>query len=443
MAVAGLWAGVAHAWEEAAMRERRDAEAKGQRPWRHPAGGPGVAGVKDVWARRETHLRAALALLPADFEAHQQLGEVLAAAGRRAEAVQELLAARRVAPTASDEARIWFRIAGERTRLGAYDLALDAYARQLALGDVDPQALTNSAELEMALGRLEDAIVRYREAVAIEERDSDRRSHVQGLALGYFGLAVALDRDNRPAAAREAVGRALALDSGLAVLHLAEERGGDLFFVPPGDVAYYVGVAREAQGRADDAAAAFRDYLRVADPRYAGRARDHLARLASGGAGGKGSVPPAAAPPDAGRLRLRVVHEATVVADGPLVAPLIDAAWRLDPRLLDACLSDVAGNPAGAGTAGAGTPREFKLTLDVDIDAGGRVSRASVQPSLDPPAGSAAMEQTSTVAPSRVALGSCIENAVRERFRVSRPARKRSTRARIELVLAPVASMGQ
>jgi tetratricopeptide (TPR) repeat protein len=429
---------VARAPEREASDERRQAFAEAQRL---ALGGSDVdRAVKSAASRAKTeaHLRRALDFLPGDFEARRQLGELYAASGRSRDAAREFERARRLAPTPVDEARVWFRIANERSRFGAYDEALDAYSRALAFADPEPAALSNSAELLMALGRLTEAIDRYREAVAIEERERDRRSHIQGLALGYFGLAVALDRDGRPAAASEAIGRALALDAGLSVLRLAEQGGGDLFFVPPGDVFYYLGLARQAQGRADDAAAAFRNYLRGATGPYARKAREHLARLDRGRVdphkGATTGAPTGAAtntsePPRG--VRLRVIHEATLVADGPLVAPLIDAAWRLDPRLLDACLSDViltgvAAHDGAHGDEPAGRVREFKLSLDLNIDHNGRVVAVSV---AAPPE-----------LPSPVAA--CIDDAVRTRLRVSRPARRKSTRAHVELVLAPAEPSG-
>jgi tetratricopeptide (TPR) repeat protein len=418
---AALWSAVARAPEREAANERRQAFAEVQRL---ALGGSDVgdhatkgAGSQ---ARAETHLRRALNLFPADFEARRQLGELYAANGRPRDAAREFEGARRMAPTPLDEARVWFRIANERSRFAAYDEALDAYSRALAFADPEPTALNNSGELLMALGRLGEAIDRYREAIAIEERERDRRSHIQGLALGTFGLAVALDRDGRAVAADEAMGRAPALDAGLSVLRLAEQGSGDLFFVPPGDVFYYLGLARQAQDRTDDAAAAFRNYLRSATGPYARRARDHLARLERDRANRRS--PAAARTPEPARgVRLRVIHEATLVADGPLVAPLIDAAWRLDPGLLDACLSDVVlTGAAGPGDEPAAAPRGFKLSLELNIDDSGRVTAVKVDA---PPA-----------LPSDVA--SCIDSAVRTRLRVSRPTRRKPTRAHVELVLA-------
>ena len=67
----------------------------------------------------------------------------------------------------------------------------------------------------------------------------------------YYGLAVALDREGQTVAAREMMRAALAHDPAAAVLKAASQAGpgGDLFFVPDGDVFYYLGLAAEAEGR--------------------------------------------------------------------------------------------------------------------------------------------------------------------------------------------------
>lgn len=295
----------------------------------------------------------------------------------------------------------------------------------------------------MARGELTAAIDRYREAVAIEERAPNRREHLQGMALGYFGLAVALDRQGAALASREAMGRALALDPGLTVLRVAgqldggDAADGDVFFVPRGEVFYYLGLARETQGRAADASASFRDYLRVATGRYAAQAREHLARL-------MGQATPDTSqdrsPPDAPRRSAggvhpdgrgrpsgvgRVLHQATLRADGPLVAPLIDAAWRLYPRLLDACLLELAA-PAASGAEPGSSPRQWKVSLEMRIEDSGRVGAVAAK------------------APPELGeeLPRCIETAVLQQFRVSRPARKKPTLVRMELVLAPAPAGG-
>lgn len=413
----------------------------------------------------EAELRQRLRSVPGDFETRWRLAELLSATARPADAVRELEAAVRIAPTPLHQGRVWFRIGQERARLGRYDEALDAYERKLALGDVDAATLSKSAELLMVLGRLRDSTDRYREALEVAERRepadpaSNGREGRAQIARAYLGLAVALDRDARPIASREAIGRALALDPGLAALGWADPRagsGGD--FVPPGDAFYTLGLAREGQGRATDAAAAFQDYLRATSSGYAPQARDHLARLAaSSGAPSRGDHPREGPGGDrrepvatTGRdkpvvqstrgvrpLRLRVVHQATLSADGPLVAPMIDAAWRMDPRLvhlLEECLSSaMLPDEAQSGSNDSDAARapglaRSTLSLELRIEDTGRVSAVAV----------------SVRSPGVLGAGisPCVEAAVRGRFRVTRPALRRPTRARMELVLAPVATDG-
>jgi hypothetical protein len=349
----------------------------------------------------------------------------------------------RLAPVGDDG---WLRVARERTRAGAYEVALDAYRRRFALGEADPTLICNSAELLMALGRLDEAIEQYRESVTILEsaRDRDRREDSRAIALGYLGLAVALDRSGDPGAAREAIGRALAIDGATAVLDEAVQPDGDVFFVPPGDVFYYLGLVREAQGRGDEAAAAFRSYVDVSSAKAAGAraaggaragryvhaARDHLSRLVVG----SGDHRVARAAPFArdaiGGFALRVVHEATVEADGPLPAPLIDAAWRLNPRLLDRCLFDVdlALLPAAGDGREPGAPRRepLRLRLNVVLDADGSVSAVTAEPGVDLPP----------------TFAVCVEDEVRARLHTSHPTRRKPTRARIDVMLAPVEATG-
>jgi tetratricopeptide (TPR) repeat protein len=379
------------------------------------------------------------------YESLRQQGEALALRGRHAEAVRTFQRARRAAATPEEEARVWFRIAGEYSRMGALAPALDAYTRQQQLIPPDAVSLANAAELLMALGRLDEAVQMYREALALEEGARDRRGHLSGLALGYLGLGAALDRSDRPhaaQAAREAVGRGLALDPGLGVLRLVEQGSGDLSVIPPEDVSYYLALARLAQGRPSDAAAAFRAYIDRAskraahDPvteRYVVRARGHLTELA----GAPAPAPRRSSSPSEGR-GLRVLRTATVEAKGPIVAPLVDAAWRLEPHLLDACLADVpwsglAGPPRERGAESArpepARPEpDYRLRIEVVIDGGGRIQPSGTQ------------VQAAVTLPEGIVP--CIASALENRLRVPPPARKRPTRARIEVVLAPVEPSG-
>ncbi|HEY2728858.1 MAG TPA: tetratricopeptide repeat protein [Polyangia bacterium] len=367
-------------------------------------------------ARAEALVREALAAAPDDFDALIVLAEVSARQARPGATLAALERACPRAPRPGGETSCWFHLGVERSRQGHIAEALVAYERLIGLGDADAAAYANAAELLMAAGRLTEAEERYREAISLETPVSaaSRIETSHALTLATYGLAVLLDRAGEPEAAREMMARALALDPRHATLTAAEQPDADVFFVPEGDVYYYLGLAAEVAGDADEGAAAFQEFLRRA-PRgaWAGRARAHLDALlalsrAPGAPRAARATPPA----------LRVVAAGTVRADGPVPAPLVDAAWRARSDLLDACLV------AGVG-AGALSPREsFRLALELAIDAGGVVNEAAVK------------------APSSIdaSFARCAEAALRTGLRVPRPRRPRVTRARLELLVAPLAN---
>jgi tetratricopeptide (TPR) repeat protein len=121
----------------------------------------------------------------------------------------------------------------------------------------------------MALGRLEEAIARYREAEAAASPGD------LSWQLAEWGLGVALDRDEQGEKARVAIQRALDYDPTMA--HLTEE---GVFFEPAGDAFYYLALGHEVAGDHGEALAAWRDYV-AAQPNspWAGRVRRHVEGL--------------------------------------------------------------------------------------------------------------------------------------------------------------------
>jgi tetratricopeptide (TPR) repeat protein len=365
-------------------------------------------------AQAEALLREALALQPDDYRTLSLLADVQSIAGRPAAAAATLERARARAQLPAQEASCWFRLGVERSKLGQYAEAVADYDRQVALGEGDATVYANSAEILMALGRLSEAEDRYREAIRVDEQAPDRRAREHSLTLSYYGLAVALDRDDQPVAAREMMSRALAIDPRASKLALAQQPGSDVFFIPEGDVFYYLGLAAEVAGRSTDAEAAFREFAaRLPRSAWLPRARAHLdalAQLAARGAGAAGGAPP-----------LRVLAAGTVLASGPVPAPLVDAAWRERPQLLDACLDQA---PAAARAVAAGERSTIRLALELEIDARGSVARATAKA---PP-------------PLDEAFARCAEAAVKAGLRVPPPGpRSKLTRARMELVIGVAA----
>ncbi|MBI5480964.1 MAG: tetratricopeptide repeat protein [Deltaproteobacteria bacterium] len=167
-----------------------------------------------------------------------------------------------------------FKLGIELSRLGRFTEAITEYDRassyQAEIGRPDV-VLGNSAEAAMGAGLLDEAIRRYRLALAVPAIEP------ASTALHLFGLAVALDRDEQVYASREIMRRALDLDPHRASME--PERG--VFFVPDGDRHYYDGLAHLHAGRPPEARYAFEQFLAVLPgDQYARRARAHVAALA-------------------------------------------------------------------------------------------------------------------------------------------------------------------
>ena len=383
--------------------------------------GPTGARPPDNLARAEELLREATTLDPLDFANLFLLAELQSMRGHEADAAATLERAEPLARLPSQRSSCWFRLGLARSKLGRYREAVASYDQQIALGEADATVYSNVAELLMTLGRLGEAEERYRDAIRIDERAGDRRGREQSLAFSYYGLGVALDREGRDAASREAIGRAAALDPNLSLLRLAQQPGAEVFFIPEGDVFYYLGLAAERLGNRDDAGAAFQEYLaRQPKSPWFARARAHVeasrpdrapAPPRSNPSGSSSEAPSPAPPP-----RWRVAALATVQADGPIPAPVIDAALKLHPPHLEACFTS---DRAPRGNA------PIRLAIEVDFNADGKVSRAAVKlPKLS----SGPLDGVGAVA-------ACIESAIRTHLVVPGPTRPRPTAARVEVLL--------
>jgi len=302
----------------------------------------------------------------------------------------------------AERAAAWFRLGIVRTRLGRYREAAAAYAAVVADGAADAAVYANFAEVLMAAGRLPDAVARYRDAIsaATDLGIGDRRERVHELALAYYGLAVALDRDDQPVAAREAMLRALENDPTAAVLKIASTAGGDFFFVPEGDVLYYLGLAAEAEGRDGDAEAAFREFIAHAPrSRWAHAAESHLGKKPAArrdGRGASGAVP-------------RIIAYGTVLATGAIAAPLVDVAWREQLSILDGCLGELRMAPHAT----------MRIAIEMEVDARGKPTRVVAK----------------VPAPYDERFAHCVELAAKARLRLSLSGPARASMARTEMVI--------
>ena len=127
----------------------------------------------------------------------------------------------------------------------------------------DETVLANLAETYMMLGRLDDSIEMYRQAL----RNSRNTETV-------YGLAVALDRDERGGQARDLIlGQG---DQAMAEFH-RKVNEGSTFFVPRGEEFYYFALAYEAFGDTEKAIDFWQRYIQSgAHPEYQPRAHAHL-----------------------------------------------------------------------------------------------------------------------------------------------------------------------
>jgi tetratricopeptide (TPR) repeat protein len=160
-------------------------------------------------------------------------------------------------------------------------LAIDDYEKLLQMVDsqsVDGRSLatwlSNEAEIQMMLGDLDDAIATYTRALDSQDR-----------ALYGYGLAVALDRDGQGVKAREVMRSYAAIDQ------LRDLTEPEVFFVPAGEIHYYLALGHESLGHVAKAIAHYQKFIASgAHPQFAPRARANIRALRHRrGHGGAGS----------------------------------------------------------------------------------------------------------------------------------------------------------
>jgi tetratricopeptide (TPR) repeat protein len=146
-----------------------------------------------------------------------------------------------------------------------YQAALDR-SDGLAGARGDEQLLGNLAETYMMLGRLDDAIATYTEAINVGARVST-----------VYGLAVALDRDG----AGDQAMRYIQAQSTSGFEAFRRDYARHLiFYVPDGEANYYFALANEAFGNYGTALEFWNRYVASgAHPQFQSRAREHIEQL--------------------------------------------------------------------------------------------------------------------------------------------------------------------
>lgn len=186
---------------------------------------------------------------------------------------------------------------------------------------------SNAGESAMALGQLALAERLYRESLL---NRPDRNS------AALWGLMVALDRQGHSFASQDAATKALLVDPNLDGLV-----GPDVFFVPNGDVHYYLALAHQAAGRVRDAIKHWEEFgKQLPSSPHLPRAQQHLAVLRAQMAQFRPRVwvgrvlPPEAAPvlpPLLAQVERCYLHRAKgpALPEGPLPVMLLVAADRI------------------------------------------------------------------------------------------------------------------
>ena len=146
----------------------------------------------------------------------------------------------------------------------------------------------NLAETYMMLGRIDESIHAYKEALRHGARTAT-----------WYGLAVALDRDGRGTLARDV----MIAQTPAGYRQFREEvHNQQTFFVPHGEVFYYYALSEESLGLLDEALDHWNKFIASgAHPQYQPRAREHIDALLAKRRAGQGLPKP---PTDVYRMDL-------------------------------------------------------------------------------------------------------------------------------------------
>lgn len=197
-----------------------------------------------------------------DVRLRFDLGEVYEALDRHQLAISVLTAALKEAPTHPAAESAWVTLAYAYAKIDKPKDERDAYEKYLSLVTDDRSratAILNLAEADMRLGRIEDAVVGYREAVQLAAAlPSASSSALETGKLAVWGLAVALDRAGDPGGSAAQAKLASQMDVGQMLIG----HGQNVFFVPPYERLWYLALGATADARATTDARRALEYWR-------------------------------------------------------------------------------------------------------------------------------------------------------------------------------------
>lgn len=157
---------------------------------------------------------------------------------------------RAMEPAADSTHDLCFHLAISLSHLQRWEQTIGEYERCLSLAGPQDRSriiyLGNLGETYMAVGRLDEAIKAYEGALTFD----------QGLLHALLGLGVALERANDPVRGRRALRAGLLLDPALE-----EMTSDNVFFIPPGDGYFQLGLMLEELGRIEDARRYYTKFL--------------------------------------------------------------------------------------------------------------------------------------------------------------------------------------
>jgi len=237
------------------------------------------------------YLRDAIKLAPDRPLAHMWLGRVEGQSGNYALCAQEIGRALDSDPKFQPPPAPWsevqdaewggrYELALCRAQASEYEGAIDGLRRILASGtasDGDRAGFVHwrLGECYMALGRLDEALASLQQASRILPYSANIS----------FALAVAFDRDEDPASARDAMSRALEREPRVSSSSLL---ASNRIWIPADDQHYYLGLAYLGASEAPRALYHLRRYIAATgEGTWTARARGHLETAQAGAVAGR------------------------------------------------------------------------------------------------------------------------------------------------------------